>query len=303
VGVLRLLGMSIERIRVWYWSLGKFDAIVALLITSISSLLLFRLPLITHYKGIYFNEIFQYVLTIVLAAALIAIVRPPTLRFFGRPRFNWVSIFALAIAGMFIALNISDGYNIHQPLRFKVAGIIFLLTIGLSEELLDRILIFGTLQRFGMRYAVIVSSLIFGLTHLNVYLPNWHGWQAFTHVCSATGFGLLACGILLATRSYWVVVIFHALADWTVVFDGATNEPDHKYTPGILEGLRWGAESFFLEYGLFGLILLFAVRGKWPRWVIWLAIKWKLVEQAEEVEQNKSRKSLFSFLAARAKVR
>jgi len=269
---------------------------VAILIVTVSSLLLFRLPLITHYRGIYFNESFQYLLTILVGAVLVAIVRPPTLRYFGLPRFSWVSIFAMALAGMFIAINISNGYNIQQPMRFKVAGVIFLLCIGLSEELIDRILIFGTLQRFGMRFAVLASSLIFGLTHINVYLPNWSGWDAFSHVCSATGFGLLACGILLATRSYWVVVLFHALADWTVVFDRASSDIGDNYTPGIVEGLGWGLEGFFLEYGFFGLILLYCIRGRWPRWLVWLAIKWKLVEQAEDFANSKPRNRILTAL-------
>lgn len=281
MGVFRLAGMKLERVRNWFWSLGKFDSLVALLIVTVLSMLLFRLPMITHYRGIYFNEILQYGLIILVGIFLIAMLRPPTIALFGRPRIRWVGLFAIVIAGVMVTDAISNGYIIQQPLRVKIAGTLFLLTIGLGEELMDRVLIFGTLQRFGTTFAVIASSVIFGLTHINVYLPEWDGWSAYCHVMSATGFGLLACGIYLATRSFWVVAIFHALVDWTVVFDKLHTYGGEEYSPGILEGLRWGVEDFAFEYGLLGLILLCVLRGRWPKWILWLAVKSKLVEQAE----------------------
>lgn len=280
------MGMSIERVRGWYWSLGKFDAIVALLIITVASLLLFRIPNFTHFKGIYFNETLQYSLIAIVGLICVVVLKPPTITYLGWPKVSWMSGFFIVIALAFAACDMSVGYDIKQPLRVKIAGVITILAIGLGEEMISRVLIFGSLQRFGTRFAVIASSVIFGLMHINVYLPDWSTWDAYWHVMMATGFGLMTCAIFIATRSYWVVVIFHALSDWTVIFDKLNNQGGEDYSPGILEGLWWGVESFAIEYGIVGLILLFLLRGKWPRWVIWLAIKWKLVEQAEEVTQN-----------------
>ena len=291
--------MKVERVRNWSWSLGKFDSIVLMVILSISLLLFFRLPEFKHFRGIYFNETFQYALIAIVGIILLAVLRPPTLAYFGFPRLKGSALLAIAIASGYAALAITGGYNIQQPLRFKIAGVVYLLAIGFSEELIDRVLIFGFLRRFGLRFAVITSSIIFGLTHLNVYLPNWDLSEAIYHVMSATGFGLLACGIFLATRSFWVVGIFHALADWSVVFEGKVSTTGEDYSPSIAESLRWGAEAFFLEYGLMGLILLYVVRGKWPRWLIRLAIRWKLVEQAEALTSSNSRSWLFSKLLTR----
>ena len=278
--------MSIERVRSWYWSLSKFESIVVMLIISISLLLFFRLPEYKHFRGIYFNGTFQYALIAIVGAFLLYVVRPPTLSYFGFPRLKGSSLLAIVMASGYAVLAITGGYNIQQPLRFKIAGVIYLLAIGFSEELIDRVLIFGSLRRFGTRFAVITSSVIFGLTHLNVYLPNWDLSEAIYHVLSATGFGLLACGIFLATRNFWMVGIFHALADWTVVFEGKVSTSGDDYSPSIIESLRWGAESFFLEYGLMGLILLYVLRGKWPKWLIRLAIRWKLVEQADALARK-----------------
>ena len=272
--------MKLERVRNWYWSLGKFDSIVALLIVTISSLLFFRLPLIKHFRGIYFNEILQYVLITLLGLICVLILKPPTINSFGWPRISWTSgIFLLIAIGVAI-FDMSGGYDIKQPLRVKIAGIISLLAIGFGEEMISRVLVFGTLQRFGTRFAVIASSVLFGLMHINVYLPDWSTWDAYWHVMMATGFGLLVCAIFIATRSYWIVAIFHGLSDWTVVFDKKNTYGGEEYSTGILEGLSLGLADFAFEYGVLGLFLLMVLRRRWPKWILWLAVKWKLVEQA-----------------------
>jgi membrane protease YdiL (CAAX protease family) len=294
VGGSMLLRMSVERIRNWFWSLGKFDSIVALVIIAISALLFFRIPQITYFKGIYFNETLQCSLVGLVGLISVYILRPPTITYFGWPKVSWKSGFFILIATGVAIFDMSGGYDIKQPLRVKIAGVVSLLAIGLAEEMVNRVLIFGTLRRFGTTFAVVVSSVIFGLMHINVYLPEWSAWDAYWHVMMATGFGLFVCAIFIATRSYWVVVIFHALSDWTVVFDLKNSVGGDDYSPGILEGLWWGAENFAIEYGLLGLILLYVLRGRWPKLVIRLAIKWKLVEQAEAVTESKERKKFFS---------
>ena len=283
------MGMNLDRVRNWFWSLGKFDSIVALLILVISALLLFRLPEIAYFRGIYFNETLQYSLIAIVGFIAVYILRPPTFSYFGWPKISWTSGIFIAIAIGVAIFDMSAGYDIKQPLRVKIAGVITLLSIGLAEEIINRVLIFGALQRFGTRFAVLASSFIFGLMHINVYLPEWSAWDAYWHVMMATGFGLFVSALFIATRSFWVVVIFHALSDWTVVFDKLNNYGGEDYSPGILEGLRWGIENLAFEYGVLGLILLYILRGRWPKWAIRLAVKWKLVEQAGEITPSKSR--------------
>jgi hypothetical protein len=99
------------------------------------------------------------------------------------------------------------------------------------------------------------------------------------------------CAILIATRSYWLVLVFHALSDWTVVFDKKNTFGGEDYSPGILEGLWWGVSDFMIRGGILGLFFLWLMRGRWPKWVLRLAIRWKLVEQAEEITPTKSRSS------------
>ena len=289
VGTSSVRGMSIDRVRVWFWSLGKFDSVVVMLIIAIAGLLLFRLPEVTYFKGIYFNETLQFTLIALWGLLCVLILKPPTITYFGWPKLKWIGAFMMIIAIAVVALEISIGYDIKQPLRVKIAGVITLLSIGWAEEMIARVVIFGSLLRFGTRFAVVTSSVIFGLMHINVYLPDWDGWSAYWHVMMATGFGLFICALFIATRSYWVVVIVHALSDWTVVFDKKNTVTVDDYSPGIIEGLWWGVEDFTIQYGFLGLCLLYILRGRWPNWAIRLAIKWKLVEQAEEFTPSQSR--------------
>ena len=282
--------MSIVRIRSWFYGLTKVETLMFMAILSISALLLFRIPEITHYKGIYFNESFQYFLVTIFGLTCVLILRPPTISYFGCPRLKWMGAFTFVVAAGWAGAVMSDGFVIAQPLRVKIAGIIFILFIGLGEEMIARVLIFGSLQRFGTLFAVIASSVFFGLSHINVYLPDWDAWTAYWHVMSTTGFALFACALFIATRSYWVVAIFHALVDWGVVFEKMNTTGGEDYSPGILEGLWWGVEDFFINFGFFGLFCLWILRGRWPKWSLRLAIRWKLVEQAEDVSQlNHSR--------------
>jgi len=283
VGVSRFRAMSVERIRNWFWSLSKLDTLLALSIVTVLGLLLFRLPLINHYQGIYFNESFQYLLITIFGLICVLILKPPTISYFGWPRISWISGFTMLAAIGIVALSISHGYMIEQPLRVKIAGVISILMIGFGEEMISRVLVFGTLQRFGTRFAVLTSSFMFGLMHINVYLPDWSPWDAYWHVMSAFGYGIFVCALFMATRSYWVIAIFHGLSDWTVVFDREYRGDDEPYNPGILDGLWWGVEDFLLSFSLVGLAFLWIMRGRWPKWGLRLAIRWKLVEQAEEV--------------------
>jgi membrane protease YdiL (CAAX protease family) len=278
--------MSIVRIRSWFYGLTKVETLMLMAILSISALLLFRIPEITHYKGIYFNESFQYFLVTIFGLICVLILRPPTISYFGWPRLKWMGAFTFLVAAAWAGAVMSDGFVIAQPLRVKIAGIIFILFIGLGEEMIARVLIFGSLQRFGTLFAVIASSVFFGLSHINVYLPDWDAWTAYWHVMSTTGFALFACALFIATRNYWVVAIFHALVDWGVVFEKMNTTGGEDYSPGILEGLWWGVEDFFMNFGFFGLFCLWILRGRWPNWSLRLAIKWKLVEQAEEIDSR-----------------
>ena len=92
-------------------------------------------------------------------------------------------------------------------------------------------------------------------------------------------FGVFACALMIVTRSIWVAVIFHALCDWSIVFDKAIVDTgdEGKWQPGLWEGLSAPLFNVSLFCGL-ALVLLWIDRGSVPAWMYRLALKWKLVK-------------------------
>jgi membrane protease YdiL (CAAX protease family) len=175
---------------------------------------------------------------------------------------------------------------VSKPLVIAIPGIIFLFFIGFGEELLSRGLIFGVLSRFGIYRAVFGSSLLFGLMHLNLYIgSDWDPWQAYAHVLSATSFGVLACGLMIITRSIWPCIILHLFINWSLVFgkfsDSNITLPDWRFG-SVWEGITYPLPGAFSAIGGGVLFLVLNQMGL-PKSLYRLAIKWKLINTKIEV--------------------
>ena len=203
-----------------------------------------------------------------------------SLEYFRLPRFHFKTALTLLIASVFVILKISDSDNLSLSAWSTTCGIIFLLLLGFGEEMVSRGFVFGALHKYGLWKAIFGSSFLFGLMHLNLYLGQyWDPWAAYWHVMDTFRFGIFVCALMIVTRSIWVVVIFHALSDWSIVFD-KEQEPligrqdwDVSFWGGISSPLIGVA----LSIGLAALLLRLD-RGGVPRWAARLAIKWKLVK-------------------------
>ena len=203
-----------------------------------------------------------------------------SLEYFRLPRFHFKTALAILIASVFVINGIWNSDNFSPSAWSAICGIIYLLAIGFGEEMLSRGLIFGALHKYGVTKAILGSSFLFGLMHLNLYTgKNWDPWQAYWHVIDTFGFGIVACTLMIVTRSIWVVVIYHALTDWSVVFDKVSSDlsETEKWNPGFWDALSFPFFNLAISIGLAALLLRLN-RGGVPRWAARLAIKWKLVK-------------------------
>jgi membrane protease YdiL (CAAX protease family) len=101
-----------------------------------------------------------------------------------------------------------------------IEGFVFAFFIGIDEEIFSRGLIFSTLEQYGIWVAAIVSSIHFGLLHLENVI--WGGQSlAYTlaQVVNAVAFGFLCVGLMLYTGSIWIPIIFHGLSDTPMQFE------------------------------------------------------------------------------------
>jgi membrane protease YdiL (CAAX protease family) len=228
----------------------------------------------------YLNSIIIYIVISVLFFVIVYLKGLDSLEYFRRPRLGAASITAMLIAAMFASFELFFGGTEMKPWDYAIPGVIFLFGIGISEELFSRGLVFGMLRKYGERKAIIFSSAVFGLMHINVYVgARWDLWDAYGHVISAGAWGFLACTVMIATRSIWFVAVFHALIDWDIVFaieDVATDESEPLPVFSMFDNLTlplWEL-TFYVPLGL---LILRVNRGGWPKWMEKIALKWKLV--------------------------
>ena len=258
---------------------------------SLIGLSIFALLILDYLPGPWADEMryadstFGYVVMGLIYYLAIYFLGLQSLEYFRLPRIHFKTLLALLVASFFVILDITNSDNVHLKPWVTVRGIGYLLAIGFGEEMFSRGFTYGVLRRFGNVSAIFISSALFGLLHLNLYVgANWDTWLAYSHVMTAFSFGVFTCALMIVTRSIWVAVIFHALCDWSIVFDKALVDTgdEGKWHPGLWEGLSLPLFKVFLFCGL-ALVLLWIDRGSVPAWMYRLMLKWKLVKPGYEL--------------------
>ena len=108
---------------------------------------------------------------------------------------------------------------------------VFALFIGIDEDLFSRGFAFGALERYGVWFAAILSSIQFGLLHLGNIV--WGGQSAIYTIgqaISAGAFGFLAAALMVYSGSIWVPILMHGLCDLPMQFQ--TSEQFTKQVTG-----------------------------------------------------------------------
>lgn len=101
-----------------------------------------------------------------------------------------------------------DGLN---PLSFMIPAIAMALASGIFEELLFRGVLFGAVESwFGSWAALVVSSLVFGLTHLMNPEATLEG-----ALFIAVEAGILLAAAYMLTRRLWLSMGFHVAWNYT----------------------------------------------------------------------------------------
>ena len=152
---------------------------------------------------------------------------------------------------MLIGLGIYRVQGLN-PLDFMVPAIAMAVSSAVYEELLFRGVVFGSVEAwFGSWAALVVSSLVFGLTHL----INPEGTVEGALFIAVEAGTLLAAAYML-TRRLWLSMGFHAAWNYTqsAIFSGIVsgNEASQGLIrsavqgPELLTGGKFGVESSVL---------------------------------------------------------
>jgi hypothetical protein len=106
--------------------------------------------------------------------------------------------------------------------------------IGFNEETASRgILLYGLERLRSRRFALILSSVLFGVTHLAGLAFGWPLGESLHRVLGASILGLMLGVVRLRTGSIWFPIAIHGL--WNFTFLGALTIP--KSMLGPLAGL------------------------------------------------------------------
>ena len=234
----------------------------------------------------FLNSIVEYYFVAAVFLVIIFLKGLDSLEYFRLPERSAQSFAALTVAAILVSPQFFAGHNEMKPWSTAIPGLIFLFGIGFGEEFFARGLCFGMLRKYGQRNAIIFSSVIFGLLHLNLYTgKNWDLWLAYGHVISAGFFGVIAAQVMIMTKSIWMAVIFHALSDWHIVFervikdDGTETFPPYTLFDNIFN--PW------MKLFIYGPLILFLARvnrGGWPKWIEKLALRFKLVHPVGAID-------------------
>lgn len=227
----------------------------------------------------------SYVILGLFSFGVMLWLHPQSITYFGRPVFGWSFVVALVLMVNLIVVQIRDvDFSQVEPERW-VRGIIFLIAVAIAEEIFSRGFVFGVLRKHGLTIAVIGSSLLFGLMHINSYIGNFDAWLAYWHVISATSFGIFACALMVITRSIWMPIVLHTFSNAGLLLRNAEDlqaEQDSStsidFWSGLIQPLPVMLTFVIPALALFWLAAGMPLHPVARRY----AIKWKLIETSQK---------------------
>lgn len=124
-----------------------------------------------------------------------------------------------------IGVAISQNNIPNDVLMLEISNFILCIMVGIFEESMFRgVMLQGILKKTGKTYkgiwiAIIISSLLFGIIHVDSYI--FGGNYDFAGVMQTIGkiiqtgtFGILLSAIYLKTKNFWGIALVHALNDF-----------------------------------------------------------------------------------------
>ena len=121
---------------------------------------------------------------------------------------------------MLISSNLWFGLRWNLPRHETVLYIASMICVGFMEEIIFRGLLFNAMRKDGLKSAVIVSSLTFGIGHI-VNLFNGSGAQLLSNLCQvgyAAAVGFLFVIMFLKTGSLIPCIVTHSAVNALSVF-------------------------------------------------------------------------------------
>lgn len=105
------------------------------------------------------------------------------------------------------------GMNDEVTMKIFIILVLFTIGVGINEEIYYRGLILKLLKIKGTKYAIIVSSIIFGLVHAFNALAGKAIIYIILQIIFAALFGFVCAEITILSKSLIIPIIWHAVHD------------------------------------------------------------------------------------------
>ena len=114
--------------------------------------------------------------------------------------------------------NLWWGVKLNYTVPETVLYIISMLCVGFLEEVIFRGFLFKAMCKDNVKYAVIVSSITFGIGHIVNLFNGKDIPETLTQVCYAAAIGFLFTIIFYKGKSLWPCIITHSVVNSLSVF-------------------------------------------------------------------------------------
>ena len=119
---------------------------------------------------------------------------------------------------LIVSVNLWNGFNINNTTSEIVFHILTMINIGFIEELIFRGFLFKMMAKNGVKSAIIVSSLTFGIGHIINLLNGAELIPTLLQICYATATGYLFVIIFHKSKSLIPCIVTHCLVNSLSVF-------------------------------------------------------------------------------------
>jgi membrane protease YdiL (CAAX protease family) len=163
-----------------------------------------------------------------------------------RPPRRKSDLFYFIIPFLPVAFNFIPGLEITSVGHLLEILAIALL-VGFVEEVLFRGVMLQSLKTRGPWQAVIITALLFGLTHALNVLAGKDALQGADQVFYALGIGFAFGALVLKKGIIWPLVVAH----FSIDFVNYLQRPGYSYLPGVEISIAAGIGVVFVAYGTF----------------------------------------------------
>jgi uncharacterized protein len=145
-----------------------------------------------------------------------------------------------------LLINLIPGVQVTS-LLFLVEIVAITLMVGFVEEVVFRGLMLQALKAHGFWKAVIITSLLFGLTHALNVLAGKSVAEDVAQIFYAMAIGFAYAVLVLKKGILWPLVLAH----FSIDFVNFIQKPGSAYPPAWVLAITVGITVVFVAYGLF----------------------------------------------------